>query len=123
VTSTYGRNRILNGVDKGPHWGVDLAAGVGTKVKAPAAGIVVYAEKDLPLSGHTMILDHGHGLTSTFLHLQTFKVEVGTEVKAGQLIATSGNSGRSTGPHLDWRMNLGTRRVDPETIVGKKVTP
>lgn len=123
VTSTYGRNRILNGEDKGPHWGVDLAAGVGTKVKAPAAGVVVFAEKDVPLSGNTMILDHGHGLTSTFLHLQAFKVEVGTEVKAGQLIATSGNSGRSTGPHLDWRMNLGERRVDPETIVGKKVTP
>ena len=123
VTSTYGRNRILNGEEKGPHWGVDLAAGVGTKVKAPAAGVVVYAEKDVPLSGHTMIIDHGHGLTSTFLHLQGFKVEVGTEVKAGQVVATSGNSGRSTGPHLDWRMNLGSRRVDPETIVGKKVEP
>ena len=123
VTSTYGRKRILNGEEKGLHWGVDLAAGVGTKVKAPAAGVVIYAEKDVPLSGHTMILDHGHGLSSTFLHLDKFKVEVGAEVRAGQVIATSGNSGRSTGPHLDWRMNLGAKRVDPETIVGKKVEP
>lgn len=117
VTSTYGRKRVLDGEDHDYHWGVDLAIGVGTKVRAPAAGVVVLAEKDVPLSGNLLILDHGHGLTSSFLHLQKLKVKEGQVVKAGQVIATSGNSGRSTGPHLDWRMNLGDVRIDPQTVV------
>ncbi|MBL4684458.1 MAG: M23 family metallopeptidase [Nannocystaceae bacterium] len=117
ITSTYGRQRFLNGNDRGPHWGVDLAVPVGKPVKAPAAGVVVLAEPDVPLSGFLLIIDHGHGLTSSFLHLKRFKVSVGEVVKAGQVIALSGNSGRSTGPHLDWRMNLREIRVDPETIV------
>lgn len=117
LTSTYGRKRILNGEDRGFHWGVDLAAPVGTKVRAPAPGVVVLAEADVPLSGTLLILDHGHGLSSSFLHLDKLKVKVGDEVKAGQVIATSGNTGRSTGPHLDWRMNLLDTRVDPMTLV------
>ena len=96
---------------------VDLAVGVGSKVRAPAGGVVVLAEKDVPLSGNLLILDHGHGVTSSFLHLQKFKVKVGDVVKAGQVIALSGNSGRSTGPHLDWRMNWFDVRVDPQTVV------
>lgn len=125
VTSTYGRRRFLNGDDRGPHWGVDLAAPAGKSVKAPAGGVVVLADRDVPLSGNLMIVDHGHGLTSSFLHLKSFRAEVGDVVKAGQVIATSGNSGRSTGPHLDWRMNLaraggGDVRVDPETIVDRR---
>lgn len=117
ITSTYGRKRILNGQDKGPHWGVDLAAPVGKKVKAPAGGVVVLARKDVPLSGNLVILDHGHGLTSSFLHLDKINVKEGDELKKGQVFATSGNSGRSTGPHLDWRMNLFDTRVDPQTLV------
>lgn len=120
VTSTYGRKRILNGQDKGPHWGVDLAAPVGKKVKAPAGGVVVLAEADVPLSGNLVIIDHGHGLSSSFLHLDTIKVKVGDVLKQGQVFATSGNSGRSTGPHLDWRMNLFDTRIDPQTLVGPK---
>ena len=118
ITSTYGRKRILNGEDKGFHWGVDLAAPVGRKVRAPAGGVVVFAEADVPLSGTLLILDHGHGLSSSFLHLEKLSVAVGDEVKKGQVIATSGNTGRSTGPHLDWRMNLFDTRVDPQTLVG-----
>jgi len=118
LTSTYGRKRTLNGVDKGYHWGVDLAAPVGRKVRAPAAGVVILAEKDVPLSGNLLILDHGHGLSSSFLHLDTLKAAEGDVVKAGQVIATSGNTGRSTGPHLDWRMNLFDTRIDPMMVVG-----
>jgi murein DD-endopeptidase MepM/ murein hydrolase activator NlpD len=119
VTSTYGLPRILNGEDHGIHWGVDVAAPVGKKVKAPASGVVIFAEDNVPLSGTLLILDHGHGLTSSFLHLKSVKVAVGDRVKKGQVIALSGNSGRSTGPHLDWRMNLGDVRVDPLLILGK----
>lgn len=117
ITSTYGRKRVFDGEDHDYHWGVDLAIGVGTKVRAPAPGVVVLAEKDVPLSGNLLILDHGHGVTSSFLHLQKFKVKEGDVVKAGQVIATSGNTGRSTGPHLDWRMNWLDTRVDPQTVV------
>lgn len=117
ITSTYGRNRILNGQDKSYHWGVDIAGRVGKPVKAPAAGVVVLAEEDVPLSGNLLIIDHGHGVTSSFLHLQKFKVKVGDEVKQGQTVATLGNTGRSTGPHLDWRMNVGDTRIDPQLLV------
>jgi murein DD-endopeptidase MepM/ murein hydrolase activator NlpD len=119
VTSTYGRERILNGEDKGIHWGIDIAAPVGRKVRAPAAGVVVFAEENVPLSGNLLIVDHGHGLTSSFLHLNRFRVEVGTEVRRGQVIADVGNTGRTTGPHLDWRMNLEDLRVDPQLLLGK----
>ena len=117
VTSTYGRKRVLDGEDHDYHWGVDLALGVGSKVRAPAPGVVVLAEMDVPLSGNLLIVDHGHGVTSSFLHLQKFKVKEGDVVKKGQVIALSGSSGRSTGPHLDWRMNWFDVRVDPQTVV------
>jgi murein DD-endopeptidase MepM/ murein hydrolase activator NlpD len=77
---------------------------------------VVFVEKDVPLSGHTIILDHGHGLTSTFLHLNSFRVKVGDEVKQRQVIGTVGTTGRTNGPHLDWRMNLFEIRIDPELL-------
>lgn len=120
ITSTYGRKRTLNGEDHGYHWGVDLGARVGGKVKAPAGGVVVFAEEDVPLSGNLIILDHGHGLSSSFLHLHKIKVKVGDVVKAGRVIGTIGNTGRSTGPHLDWRMNLFDTRIDPQTVVPPK---
>ncbi|WP_437593766.1 M23 family metallopeptidase [Sorangium sp. So ce1000] len=114
ITSRYGQPRVLNGTDGGIHWGVDIAVPVGTPVRAPACGKVVFVEKDLPLSGHTMIIDHGQGLTSTFIHLNGFAAKVNDEVKQGQVIATVGMTGRTNGPHLDWRMNLFETRVDPE---------
>jgi len=117
ITSTYGRKRILNGEEKSFHWGIDIAGRKGNPVKSPAAGVVVFAEKDIPLAGNLVIVDHGHGLTSSFLHLQKIKVKVGDEVKQGQSIATLGNTGRSTGPHLDWRMNWLDTRVDPQLLV------
>jgi murein DD-endopeptidase MepM/ murein hydrolase activator NlpD len=120
ITSTYGRKRILNGKDKGYHWGLDIAAPVGKKVRAPAPGVVVLAESNVPLSGTLLIIDHGHGLTSSFLHLSAITVQVGDTVKAGQVIAKAGNSGRTTGPHLDWRMNLHKTRIDPQLLLRGK---
>ncbi|KYG04552.1 peptidase M24, partial [Sorangium cellulosum] len=117
VTSRYGQPRVLNGTDGGVHWGVDIAVPVGSPVRAPACGKVVFVEKELPLSGHTMIIDHGHGLTSTFIHLHGFAAKVNDEVKQGQVVATVGMTGRTNGPHLDWRMNLFETRVDPELLV------
>ncbi|WP_437728586.1 M23 family metallopeptidase [Sorangium sp. So ce861] len=117
ITSRWGQPRVLNGTDGGIHWGVDIAVPVGSPVRAPACGKVVFVEKDLPLSGHTMIIDHGHGLTSTFIHLHGFAAKVNDEVKQGQVVATVGMTGRTNGAHLDWRMNLFETRVDPELLV------
>jgi peptidase M23-like protein len=117
VTSHYGLTRVLNGTDGGVHWGVDIAVPTGTAIKAPACGTIVFAEAGDPLSGTTLVLDHGHGVTSTFLHLSGFSKKVGDEVKQGDVIAKSGDTGRATGAHLDWRMNYFEVRVDPELLV------
>jgi murein DD-endopeptidase MepM/ murein hydrolase activator NlpD len=116
ITSHYGVSRVLNGTDGGIHWGVDIAVKTGTPVKAPACGTVVFTDADIPLSGGTLILDHGQGLTSTFIHLSGFKKKVGDKVKQGEVLAASGATGRTTGPHLDWRMNYFEVRVDPELL-------
>src|SRR5262249_32268028 len=117
VTSRYGQPRVLNGTDGGIHWGVDIAAPVGTPVRAPACGTVVFVEKNLPLSGDTLIIDHGQGLTSTFIHLNGFSAKVGDEVKQGQVVSRIGMTGRTNGAHLDWRMNFFEVRIDPELLV------
>ena len=117
VTGVYGSRRILNGEPRAPHYGIDIAAARGTPVTAPADGIIRMVE-DLYFTGWTIILDHGHGLSSTFLHLDTTSVQPGEMVAAGQVIATVGSSGRSTGPHLDWRINLFGKRLDPMLIAG-----
>jgi murein DD-endopeptidase MepM/ murein hydrolase activator NlpD len=116
ITSRYGLTRVLNGTDGGIHWGIDIAVPTGTPIKAPACGTVVFIEEGDPLSGSTLVLDHGHGLTSTFLHLSGFTRKVGDEVKQGDVIAKSGATGRATGAHLDWRMNFFEIRVDPELL-------
>lgn len=117
ISGVYGSQRILNGVPKWPHFGVDVAAPVGTPVVAPAGGIVRLAEKDLYYTGGTVILDHGHGLTSAFLHMQDVNVKVGQELKRGEPIGTIGATGRATGPHLDWRINWFDVRVDAAVLV------
>jgi murein DD-endopeptidase MepM/ murein hydrolase activator NlpD len=117
ISSHYGVERILNGEEEaGPHFGVDIVAAKGTKVAAPACGKVIAVEKDVPLSGNVIIIDHGRGLSSTFLHLDKFKVKVGDAVKQGEEIGTVGTTGRTNGAHLDWRMNLFDIRVDPELV-------
>ncbi len=117
ITGVYGSQRILNGEPRQPHYGVDVGVPTGTLVRAPAPGLVVLAEPDLYFSGGTLILDHGYGLSSSFLHLSALLVESGTEVRAGDPIARVGATGRVTGPHLDWRMNLGQVRLDPVLVL------
>lgn len=116
ISGVYGSQRILNGVPKWPHYGVDIANETGTPVYAPVDGVVTMAD-DLYYSGNTLILDHGMRVFSTFLHMDTISVEVGDTVKQGEQIGTIGSTGRSTGPHLDWRINLGKTRLDPQTII------
>jgi len=117
ISGVYGSQRVLNGEPRRPHYGLDIAAPTGTPVFAPADGLVTMAHPDMYYSGGTLILDHGQGLSSTFLHLSKILVEAGVFVKQGDLIARIGASGRASGPHLDWRMNWLDRRVDPEPLV------
>lgn len=121
ITGVYGSQRFYNGVPKNPHFGVDYAGAIGSPVKAPAAGKVLLWVPDMFYSGGTLVIDHGHGITSNFLHLSASLVKVGEQVRQGQVIAKVGNSGRVTGPHLDWRMNWHKIRFDPQLAM--KVIP
>ncbi|MEZ4439649.1 MAG: M23 family metallopeptidase [Polyangiaceae bacterium] len=116
ITSRYGQKRFLNGIDSGFHWGVDVAVPVGTPVKAPAGGTVIFAEAGIPLAGTMVVIDHGHGLSSSLLHLATITAKVGQEVARGDVVGTVGMTGRTNGPHLDWRMNFFEIRIDPELL-------
>jgi murein DD-endopeptidase MepM/ murein hydrolase activator NlpD len=117
ITGVYGSQRVYNGVPKNPHYGVDYAAPTGTRVLSPAAGIVRLAHLDMFYSGGTLIVDHGHGLSSSFLHLSDILVAEGSPVSRGQPIAKVGATGRATGPHLDWRMNWHSERIDPQLVL------
>jgi murein DD-endopeptidase MepM/ murein hydrolase activator NlpD len=113
----YGSQRVYNGVPKSPHYGVDYAGPEGALVIAPSGGVVVLAEIDLFYSGGTLIIDHGHGLSSSFLHLSEILVAKGDSVQSGEPIAKIGATGRATGPHLDWRMNWKSVRIDPQLVL------
>lgn len=113
ITGVYGSQRILNGKPRAPHYGIDIAAPQGTIIYAPADGIVTMAH-DLYYTGGTIILDHGLSISSSYLHLETMTVAVGAHITRGQPIGTVGSTGRSTGPHLDWRINWRDKRLDPE---------
>ena len=117
LTGVYGSQRVYNGVPKNPHYGVDYAAPTGAKVLAPASGVVTLAHDDMFYSGGTLIVDHGHGLSSSFLHLSKILVAPGDVITRGQEVAEVGASGRATGPHLDWRMNWGDVRIDPLLVL------
>ena len=117
ITGVYGSQRIYNGVPKSPHYGIDIAAPKGELVRAPAPGVVSLVHKDMYYSGGTVIVDHGHGLSSTFIHLSESLVQEGQRVEAGDPIAKVGSTGRSTGPHLDWRMNWLEVRIDPQLVL------
>lgn len=113
ITGVYGSQRVYNGVPGRPHYGIDIAGPTGAPVRAPAPGVVTLAHDDMFYSGGTLIVDHGLGLSSTMIHLSKILVEEGQSVNAGDIIAEIGSSGRSTGPHLDWRLNWFQRRLDP----------
>ena len=113
ISGVYGSQRILNGEPRWPHYGLDIAAPVGTDVKAPAGGVIRLAEPDFLLEGGIIILDHGFGVTSTLMHLSSVDVAQGQRVERGDVIAKLGATGRATGPHVDWRINWGSVRLDP----------
>ncbi len=117
ISGVYGSQRVYNGTPGSPHYGVDIAVPTGHPVVAPGPGLITLAENDLFYSGGTVILDHGYGLSSSFLHLSKLHVSVGDEVKVGDLIGEVGATGRATGPHLDWRMSWLHQRIDPQLLV------
>ncbi|MCS4504530.1 hypothetical protein KBTX_01821 [wastewater metagenome] len=117
ITGVYGSQRVLNGEPRRPHYGVDIAAPRGATVVAPADGVVSLVHDDMYYSGGTLLIDHGQGVSSAFLHLSRITVKEGERVRRGDPIAEVGASGRATGPHLDWRMNWFDRRVDPTLLV------
>lgn len=117
ISGIYGSQRILNGEPRRPHFGIDIAAPTGTPVKAPAGGLVTMVHEGMFFSGATLVIDHGHGLSSSFLHLHEILVKEGTQVIQGETIATVGATGRVTGPHLDWRINWFDQRLDPALLV------
>lgn len=122
VTGVYGSQRILNGIPRAPHWGLDIAAPEGAPVIAPAAGIVLLADPDLYLTGGTVLLDHGFGIVSAFLHLSALDVSEGQRVEQGDVIGRVGATGRATGPHLDWRVRWFDVFVDPQLLLRRAGT-
>ena len=118
ISGVFGSQRVLNGKPRRPHNGVDIAAPSGTPVIAAATGVVTLAEPDLYFTGGTVIIHHGHGLSTVYSHLISLSVKKGDKVEKGQRIAKVGSTGRSTGPHLDWRINWFQERLDPMLIVG-----
>jgi murein DD-endopeptidase MepM/ murein hydrolase activator NlpD len=117
ISGRFGNQRVYNGTPKSPHSGMDIAAPNGTAVKAPAGGTVSFAAKDLYLTGGTLVIDHGAGISSNFLHLSRIDVNVGDRIEQGQTIAAVGATGRATGPHLHWGMNWFNTRIDPLLVL------
>lgn len=117
ITGVYGSQRILNGQPRQPHYGVDVAGTVGTPVMAPADGLVTLVHPDMYFTGGTLVVDHGHGLSSSFMHLSRILVKEGDRVRQGDPIAEVGATGRVTGPHLHWGMNLFDRPIDPQLLM------
>lgn len=117
ISSPFGTRRILNNVKKAGHSGVDYAAPIGTKIFAPADGIVALVHQDMFLSGKTLLINHGFGLFSSYSHLNKITVKEGKKIKRGELIAEIGNTGRSTGPHLHYVITWQGIRLDPEQLI------
>ena len=117
ISGVYGSQRFYNGTPGNPHYGVDIARPTGHPVLSPGPGVVTLAEPDLFYSGGTVILDHGYGLNSSFLHMSRIDVKVGDVIKTGDQLGAIGATGRATGPHLDWRMSWFDQRVDPQLLV------
>ena len=120
ITGVNGSQRILNGKPKWPHYGLDFAADEGTKIKAMLDGIVTLAEPDLFYTGGTLIFDHGHGISTLYMHMEKILVKKGQKVKKGDIIGTVGSTGRATGAHLDVRLNWFQTRLDPATVLDVK---
>ncbi|RJE77488.1 peptidase [Pseudoalteromonas sp. MSK9-3] len=117
ISGVYGSQRFFNGKPRNPHYGLDIANKTGTPVWAPLSGTVTFAEDDLYYSGGTVIIDHGYGISSTYIHLDKIHVNVGDSVSVGKHFADIGATGRVTGPHLDWRFNWFGERLDPQLLM------
>jgi len=117
ITGVYGSQRILNGKPKWPHYGLDFAQKEGTPVKAMISGTVTLAEPDLYYTGGTLIFDHGHGISTLYMHMNELFVKKGQKVEQGEVIGTLGSTGRATGAHLDVRLNWFDVRLDPATVL------
>ena len=117
ITGVYGSQRILNGKPKWPHYGIDIAANQGTMILSSGTGVITMAEDDLYYTGGTIIMDHGHGISTIYSHLESVLVSVGDQINQGEVIGTVGSTGRSTGPHLDFRINWFQTRLDPMSVL------
>ena len=117
ITGVFGSQRVLNGEPRRPHYGIDIAAPEGTAVAAPADGVVTIANPDMYYTGGTVLIDHGHGLTSVYSHLKEVWVRQGARIRQGDAIGSVGSTGRATGAHLDWRVNWFDQRLDPGLLV------
>lgn len=118
LSGVFGSQRILNGVPRQPHNGVDVAAPEGTPVKAPADGIVALAQQDMFFTGKTVMIDHGHGLISVFAHMSAIEVKPGQRIAKGEPIGKVGKTGRATGSHLHWGVTLFKTHLDPQLLAG-----
>ena len=117
ITGVYGSQRILNGKPRRPHYGLDYAASEGTPVKAMMNGVVTLAEKNLYFTGGTIIFDHGHGVSTLYMHMKDVDVKKGQKINQGDIVGTVGQTGRSTGPHLDIRLNWFDVKLDPMSVL------
>ena len=117
ISGVYGSQRILNGKPRWPHYGIDIAAKQGTLIKSSGTGVVTMAEDDLYYTGGTIIMDHGHGISTIYSHLENILVSTGDQINKGDVIGTVGSTGRSTGPHLDFRINWFQTRLDPMSVL------
>ncbi|RVT42404.1 M23 family metallopeptidase [Sphingobium algorifonticola] len=119
ISGLFGAQRVYRGEPAAYHGGVDIAAATGTPVRAPADGVVILAaQAPFTLEGHLLMIDHGAGLNSAFLHLSRIDVTEGTQVRQGQVIGAVGATGRATGPHLHWGMKWNDARIDPLPLAG-----
>lgn len=118
VSGVFGSQRILNGKPRRPHNGVDVVSSTGTPVVACADGAVALVHQDMFFTGRTVLIDHGHGLTSVYAHLDDIRVKPGERVVKGARIGSVGRTGRVTGPHLHWGVSLFGTHLDPALLVG-----
>lgn len=117
ISGVFGSQRVLNGVPRSPHYGVDIAAPIGTAVRAASSGIISLAHEDMFFTGKTILVNHGFGVSTIYVHLSEITVRVGQRVEKGQLVGRVGMTGRATGPHLHWGLSWGQVKLDPQLIV------
>ena len=117
TSGNFGGQRIMNGIKKNPHSGMDIAAPSGTPIKSSGDGVVTLAENDLFYSGNVVIIDHGYGLHTIYAHLQQINVKNGDFIKQGDIIGTVGTTGRATGPHLHWGASVHGTKFNPLSLL------